>query len=148
MNHHESITTLRKIRLATLCRKHDISTLYAFGSRAKEALNWLDNKITNMTTSSSDLDLGALPDTGIRLPIRRVVDFTNDLEDLFGVQRVDLIILPQAPPFLASSVVQGERLYAADEDQADEYDLYVLRRAGDLLFLHRERINLLLESQT
>jgi hypothetical protein len=35
-------------------------------------------------------------------------------------------------------------LYARDEDDADEYDLYVLRRAGDLAPLERERIALIL----
>lgn len=147
MNCHERLSTPRKIRLATLCRAHDISALYAFGSRAKEALNWLESSITGMTGSTSDLDLGALPDKGIRLPTRRIVNLTTALEDLFDVPRVDLVILPQAPPFLASNIIQGERLYTVDEDRADEYDLYILRRAGDLLPLHRERVNLILGGQ-
>jgi len=139
--------SFRNTSLATLCRKYDISALYAFGSRAKEAAEWLENKIPAMTASTSDLDLGALPDKGIRLPTRHIVNLTTALEDLFDVPRVDLVILPQAPPFLASNIIQGERLYALDEDRADEYDLYILRRAGDLLPLHRERINLILGGQ-
>ena len=39
-------------------------------------------------------------------------------------------------------------MYARDEHAADEYDLYVLRRAGDLIPLERERIALLLRSGT
>ncbi len=147
MKLHKSLPTPRKTRLAALSREYGISALYAFGSRAKEAADWLENKIPDMAASTSVLDLGVLPESGNRLQIRRIVNLTIDLEDLFGVQRVDLIILPQAPPFLASNIVQGERLYAADEDQADEYDLYVLRRAGDLLFLRRERAYLLEENQ-
>ncbi|WP_169732586.1 nucleotidyltransferase domain-containing protein [Desulfonatronum lacustre] len=147
MNCHERISPPRTAKLAVLCREHSISALYAFGSRAKEAADWLENNIQDMAASTSDLDLGALPESGIRLPIRRVVNLTIDLEDLFGVHRVDLVILPQAPPFLASNIVQGERLFTTDEDQADEYDLYILRRAGDLLPLHRERVNLILGGQ-
>lgn len=139
MTAHSGIADNRETRLAALCRKHGISVLYAFGSRAREAMDWLNNRIPAMSASTSDLDMGALPESRTRLAIRRIVDLTNDLEDLFGVHRVDLVVLPQAPPFLASSIVQGERLFATDEDQADEYDLYVLRRAGDLLFLRRER---------
>lgn len=101
-----------------------------------------------MAVSTSDLDLGVLPDSRTRPSVRRIVNLTIDLEDLFGVHRVDLVVLPQAPPFLASSIVQGERLFAADEDQADEYDLFILRRAGDLLPLHRERVNLILGGRT
>ena len=37
---------------------------------------------------------------------------------------------------------------AHDEYAADEYDLYVQRRAGDLIPLERERIELLLRSGT
>ncbi|MEJ2560682.1 MAG: hypothetical protein P8186_31555, partial [Anaerolineae bacterium] len=66
------------------------------------------------------------------------------LEDLFAVGRVDLIFLPEADPFLAANVIRGERLYARDEYEADEYDLYVLRRAGDLIPLERERMALVL----
>ena len=147
MTPHSGTPDNRETRLAALCRKFGISLLYAFGSRAKEAADWLENKIQDMAASTSDLDLGALPESGTRLPIRRIVNLTSDLEDLFEVRRVDLVILPQAPPFLASNIVQGERLFAADEDQADEYDLYILRRAGDLLPLHRERVNLILGGQ-
>jgi len=41
-------------------------------------------------------------------------------------------------------VIRGERLFAHDESVADEYDLYVLRRAGDLIPLERERMTLVL----
>jgi hypothetical protein len=66
------------------------------------------------------------------------------LEDLFGAQRVDLVVLPEADPFLAANIIRGERLYCRDETEADEYELYVLRRAGDLAPLERERIALIL----
>jgi hypothetical protein len=72
------------------------------------------------------------------------VDLMQALEDLLGVARVDLVILPEADPFLAADVVRGERLCAQDAYQADEYDLYVLRRAGDLAPLERERMALIL----
>ena len=69
------------------------------------------------------------------------------LEDLFGAGWVDVVCLPEADPFLAANVVRGERLYARDEYEADEYDLYVLRRAGDLAPLERERIALILREK-
>jgi hypothetical protein len=54
-------------------------------------------------------------------------------------------VLGAADPFLAVEIIRGERLYAEDHLQADEYDLYVLRRAGDLVPLERERQALILE---
>jgi hypothetical protein len=61
---------------------------------------------------------------------------------------VDLVVLGEADPFVAAEVIRGERLYAHDEYTADEYDLYVLRRAGDLAPLERERIALVLQERT
>ena len=37
-----------------------------------------------------------------------------------------------------------ERLYAEDEYLADEYELYIFRRAGDCAHLERERVALIL----
>ena len=68
------------------------------------------------------------------------------LEDLLGVSRLDLVCLSEADPFLAANIVRGERLYTRDEHEADEYDLYILRRAGDLAPLERERMRLILEA--
>ena len=66
------------------------------------------------------------------------------LEDLFSVNRVDLVSLPEADPFLAANIIRGERIFSKDTYLADEYDLYILRRAGDLIPLERERIDLIM----
>jgi uncharacterized protein len=58
---------------------------------------------------------------------------------------VDLVVIPEVDPFLAANIVRGERLYCKDIYEADEYDLYILRRAGDLIPFERERISLIME---
>lgn len=73
---------------------------------------------------------------------------TQALEDLFGLPRIDLVVLPEADPFLAANIIRGERLFADDAYLADEYDLYVLRRAGDLAPLERERQALILQGKS
>jgi hypothetical protein len=47
-------------------------------------------------------------------------------------------------PFVAVEVIRGNRLYCVDECRADEYELFVLRRAGDLAPFERERIKMVL----
>jgi len=64
-------------------------------------------------------------------------------EDLFSAPRVDLIVIPEVDPFIAANVIRGERIYAKDDNLADEYDLYILRRAGDIAPIERERIELI-----
>ncbi len=39
----------------------------------------------------------------------------------------------------------GERLYCQDKHRADEFELYVLRRAGDVAPLERERLSIIAE---
>ncbi|MBM4127923.1 MAG: hypothetical protein FJ247_11335 [Nitrospira sp.] len=63
-----------------------------------------------------------------------------ELEDILGVGRVDLVSLPEASPFLAVEIVRGELLYETDADRTAEYELYVLRRAGDLAPFEQERV--------
>lgn len=133
----------REEHLAAICREFSIAIVYAFGSRAKEAYSWIREETEKLSLSSSDLDIGVLPMPGVYLSPKQKVELGIRLEDFFGVSRVDLVFLPEAPPFLASRIIQGERLHADDEYQADEYDLYILRRAGDLMPFHRERLKLL-----
>lgn len=130
--------------LAAICDQFRVAALYAFGSRASEALAWIENAKARMSAGASDLDIGVLPQAGGRLSARERVELSIALEDLFQVSRVDLVVLPEARPFLASAVIQGERLFARNQDEADEYDLYILRRAGDLLPFHRERVRMIL----
>jgi hypothetical protein len=100
-------------------------------------------------TASEQLEREAL--------LHRVTEAATLLKTQFGARQIVLfgslahnawvVCLQEADPFLAANVVRGERLYARDEYEADEYDLYVLRRAGDLAPLERERIALILREK-
>ncbi len=130
-----------RVALEAVCRRFQLHILYAFGGRGREALGWLHGSA--LSPGPSDLDIGVKP--AELLDVRRKVELAIDLEDLFGVNRVDLVVLPEADPFLAVNVIRGERLFADDSYLADEYDLYVLRRAADLLPFERERQRRILE---
>lgn len=136
--------TERTAALARICRRFQLDILYAFGSRARDAKAWLDGAQPDLSASAADVDIGVKPARGVALAVLDKVRLALALEDLLGVNRVDLVLLPEADPFLAANIVRGERLYAFDEYLADEYDLYVLRRAGDLAPLERERMALIL----
>lgn len=144
MGIREGTETDSQAGLVDICRRYDLAAVYAFGSRAEEIAVRLRGESVVPTNSDSDVDIGVLPARGCELGVKARVDLTQALEDFFGVARVDLVILREADPFLAANVVRGERLYAQDAHEADEYDLYVLRRAGDLAPLERERMALIL----
>ena len=129
--------------MQALCRSHVISMIYAFGSRAEEARDMVAGVRSSLSATDSDLDLAVKPARAVTMHVREKAVLASELEDLFGASRVDLVLLPEADPFLAANIIRGERLYAADSHAADEYDLYVLRRAGELSPLERERLDLL-----
>lgn len=68
----------------------------------------------------------------------------TELERALG-RKVDLVDMGRAKPFLALAIVEGERIYERDAYRCDTFDLYVLRRAGDLAYFERERRRLVLE---
>ena len=126
-------------KIQTIGERYGIVALYAFGSRAGEVAGLIRGQLGIREHSSSDLDIGVQPKAGNRLSVQEKVRLAADLEDLLGVARVDLVILPEADPFLALDIIRGELLYCADADEQAEYELYVLRRAGDLVHYARER---------
>lgn len=110
-----------------------VLAVYLFGSRTKGEEH-----------ARSDVDLAVLFDQPQALP--ELVALEIRFEDALGT-KVDLVDLGKARPFLALDVIRGERLYCRDSTHCDEFDLYVLRRAGDLLPLERERRRILLDPE-
>jgi predicted nucleotidyltransferase len=127
--------------LAELCRQFEIDILYVFGSRGLEVREWAASQRADLSPGLADVDIGIK--SAKHFTVHDKVQIAIALEDLLGVNRVDLVSLPEADPFLAANVIRGERLYARDTYLADEYDLYILRRAGDLTPLERERMALI-----
>jgi predicted nucleotidyltransferase len=131
-------------RLAELARAYRLDDIYAFGSRAAEIAAVVRENKALKRTSSSDVDIGVRPKQGPRLSTRDVVNLTLELENLFGTSRVDLVLLPDSEPFLALDIIKGELLYTEDPLDQAYFELFVLRRAGDLLPFKRERIDMIL----
>jgi len=130
-----------------LSRAHGIAELYVFGSRAAEiAAAVRSGSASDVGSSSpSDVDVGVRPLPGRDFDLDAVVKMTGALERVLDVARVDIVVLPRANPFLALDVIRGELLYAADSHDQAEYELYVLRRAGDLAPFQRARQELALD---
>jgi len=133
--------------IENLCKEYGIDILYVFGSRSRELADFLFKDGSTLSPGPSDVDMGVKLIHRRTLTVKEKVLLAIRLEDLFGVNRVDLAILSDADPFLAANIVRGERLFFRNEDEADEYELYILRRAGDLIPLEREREQLIFKEE-
>ncbi|MBI9084265.1 MAG: hypothetical protein JEZ11_11750 [Desulfobacterales bacterium] len=131
--------------IADICRKHNIADLYAFGSRDREIAARVRGLPSTPSSLASDVDIAVLPCSLSHFGPCERVSLSIDLEDLFHAPRVDLIILPEADPFLALDVIRGELLYTDDPDRQARYELFVLRRAGDLMPFKKQRMRMILE---
>ena len=108
----------------------EVRAVYLFGSQA-----------ARRPRSDSDIDLGVLYRT------RQTLDTTLHLEQAFEQalgKKVDLVDVARARAFLALDIVRGERVFCDEQSEADRFELYVLRRAGDLLPFERQRQAMLL----
>ncbi|MBI4596394.1 MAG: nucleotidyltransferase domain-containing protein [Candidatus Tectomicrobia bacterium] len=134
-------------QIKSIAERFDLAALYVFGSQARAIAARVaqeDLSCQGTLNAASDVDVGVLPAKGGILSAEAKVLLTMELEELFGVLRVDLLAIPEADSFLAVNIIRGERLFCQDQDRGDEYELYLLRRAGDLAPLERERIALIL----
>jgi len=113
-----------KKKIETLADKYQLQLIYAFGSRAKEILNTVEGKKSLSTTSNSDLDIGIKSEKP--LSVQKKVE------------------IPEAPVILALDIVQGELLYAQDENFEAEYQLYIMRKAADLMPYERLKQKIIL----
>jgi predicted nucleotidyltransferase len=121
------------------CRRFGVVTLYAFGSRGMEVYDLVQGCGALDSTCRSDVDIGVKLQPSSFLSTREKVRLAMELEDILDVDRVDLCLVEEAGPFVAANIIRGEKLYCEDTYLADEYELYILRRAGDFAFLERER---------
>ena len=141
------MNTIDAKALQSIAKRYGIIALYLFGSRAQDILDRTRGKRVSSGTPGSDVDVGALPHREQRLTARERVRLSMELEDLFGVERVDLVVLSEADTYLAVDAIRGELIYSGDPDEQAEYELYILRRAGDLANYQRERINQILSGK-
>lgn len=135
-------------RLREICERFGVVSLYVFGSRAKEiAARVTGTGDVASGAPASDVDVAVQPAGAALESPRERVALVNELEELLGVPRVDLVILTEASAFLAVDAVRGELLYCDDLDRQAREELYYFRRAADLAPLQRARLEGILSGE-
>lgn len=130
-------------KIIEICKRFSIELIYAFGSRQMELKRYVEGTGPIDRSDSSDFDIGIKAEVLSSLSARDKSEITIALEDLYKISRVDLVVINEANPFLAANIIRGERIYCRYEHNADEYELYILRRAGDLVPLERQRLKII-----
>ncbi|MEO7521204.1 MAG: hypothetical protein ABIW79_05255 [Gemmatimonas sp.] len=129
--------------VAVVAHRFGLADIYVFGSRTEEISSGLPS-VEASARNASDVDIAVRPRPSVLLTPGDRVELTHALEQALSVAAVDLLILPEAGAFLALAAIRGNMLFCADPVDQAEYELYVLRRAGDLAPLERERQQIVL----
>ena len=137
------MTHYDRAELKEICRRYSIDAIYSFGSRGMELKLFAAGAGDIDRSKAADFDVAVKIGPQRSLNVRQKSQLTIDLEELFQLTRLDLVVINEADPFLAANIIRGERIFCRDEFLADQYELYVLRRAGDLIPLERERLQLI-----
>jgi uncharacterized protein len=143
-NLQQRVSCLPGATLETLAKHFGLSEIYAFGSRAREIAARVRGETPAPEFPDSDMDIGVQPEQGRYFSVQEKVKLAIELEDFFDAPRVDLAVIPEVDPFLASEIIRGELLYCRDRDKQAENELFILARAGDLSRHERERLDVIL----
>jgi predicted nucleotidyltransferase len=134
-------------KLQKIADLFSISELYVFGSRADEVASCVSGRAARTEHPDADIDVGVYTILGKRLSVKEKVQLTIELEDLFQVPRVDLVVISEAPLFLGLEVIKGKLLYCKDPDKQAEHELLIMRQAGDVAYYENERRQDILEER-
>ena len=130
-------------KVALVADRFGLADVYVFGSRAAEISSGVPPSGAS-SRRASDVDIAVRPHRSVSLAPGDRVELTLALEQALRVSTVDLLVLPEAGPFLALAAIRGNLLFCVDPVDQAEYELYVLRRAGDLAPLERDRQDIVL----
>lgn len=133
--------------LRSVCRAYGVEILYVFGSRTNEIRSAVFSGCPVDQRTAADVDLAIKIEHRRQLSVRQKAELAIELEDLLDVGCVDLVLVTDADPFLAVNIIRGARLFCEDDYLADEYELYILRRAGDLAPFERQRMKIIMDHQ-
>ena len=129
--------------IAAIAARFGLADIYVFGSRADEVSGSTSRAIIRAPESDIDIAVRSRDLRALAPEVR--VALTLAVERALGVGCVDLVVLSEASPLLALAAIRGNLLYCADVVDQAEYELFVLRRAGDLAQLERERQEIVLQ---
>lgn len=120
-------------RLNRLCEKHRVLLVYLFGSQKDAGLKYLHEQEVHIE-ETSDLDIGILLESPPANMYKLHGDLYFNLSTIFEQFNIDIVFFHEISFLLKYEIIKGHRIYALDEEFADEYEENVMKFASDLSF--------------
>ena len=128
-----------------IAEKYKISLIYLFGSQAELGERYLHGEDIK-PEPYSDLDIAVLFEEIPENIIKTYGELYRDLCFVFEPFEIDLVFMHEQDSLFQYEIIKGIRIYAKDEDFADEYEELIMKKASDLSFKQKEFIKDVLEA--
>lgn len=123
-------------KLKEIFKRYNVDIAYLFGSQKDKGFEFLEGKKVDIDLNS-DLDIGVhvkeMPD--------KILDFYGglyyELSSIFEPFKIDLVILNEVDYIMKYEIINGYRIYAENEEMADEYEELVMKFAEDVYFKYK-----------
>ncbi len=119
--------------LKMVFKKFQVSIVYLFGSQMESGILYLQGK-KNKVEKGSDLDIGI----AFKNPPKDVYQVYGglyvDLSKFFKPFNVDIVFMHEVSFIFRFEIINGYRIYALDEEDADNYEEMVMKFASDLYY--------------
>ena len=126
----------KKNALIKSLSKHPIQAVYLFGSQQDKGLAYIrgDNFEVDRL---SDLDIGILLNKSPSSMFKLHGNLYVLLSDIFQPFNIDIIYLHEVDALLQFEIISGQRIFSANEEQLDDYEELVMKKAADLNFISK-----------
>lgn len=120
-------------KLIEVFKKYGVDIAYLFGSQKDKGLRFLKGEEVKPNTNS-DLDIGI----HVKELPKNMFDFYgglySELSSIFEPFEIDIVLLNEVDYIIKYEIITGYRIYAENEDFADEYEEIIIKFAEDINF--------------
>lgn len=126
----------RMAELRKIFKKRGVLLAYLFGSQQDQGKRFLEGA-SYQIQEPSDLDVGLLVAPSSDTLYESYGNLYLELSRVFAPFNTDIVLLHEVHSLLKFKIISGHRLFAQDEQFADDYEDMVVKFASDLAIKRR-----------
>lgn len=123
-------------RIKELAEKFGVNLIYLFGSHAEKGLKYLEGEEI-ILDSYSDLDVAV----SLKNPPQNIIgiygELYKELSQIFDPFHIDLVFIHEVNPLFQYEIIKAIRIYEENENEVEEFEEMVMKKAADLSFKKR-----------
>lgn len=134
---NEQVKT-RRDELRAIFKENKVLLAYLFGSNQDIGRRYLEDSSSETEPHmASDLDLGILLPPSSATMYKSYGQLYLDLSRFFTPFHLDIVLLHEVHSLIKFEIICGHRIYAKDEQFADDYEDLIIKFASDLAVKRR-----------